>query len=338
MRYIGLDVHKENTTACVISAGGKVVTTLEVRSAESGLRAVHDHMETAEYCVMMESSTYSYRVYRFFESLGVEAHVVHARSLKMITQSTKKTDKRDAEMIGIMLRLWKKGEIPDLSMSFIPTREQMELKDICRYCEELSKKLGNEVRRIKSHLSRNCLDLPEGYSNLSTKKSREYIKTQWPEDVTLQLRTEEYTRLLMEYRGVVKDVVSRMKGDPNVELLMSIMGIARRTAVQIMSMIVDIRRFEDAEKLCAYFGMVPKVGDSGGKVRHGKMTKTGDKMMRSVMERVTLSHILHCDSSVTEYYRRKEKEMGHKKALITASRKMLAVIFAVLRDQRPFTA
>jgi hypothetical protein len=30
--------------------------------------------------------------------------------------------------------------------------------------------------------------------------------------------------------------------------------------------------------------------------------------------------------------------MGTKKALITASRKMLAVIFAVLRDKRPFKA
>lgn len=337
MRYIGLDVHKDNTTACVISAGGKVVKTLEVRSAESGLQVIHDHMGTDEYVVMMESSTYSYRAYRFFESLNVEAHVVHARSLKVITESNKKTDKKDAESIGKILRLWKKGEM-DLSISYIPTPEQMELKDICRYCEELSRKKGDEVKRIRSHMSRNCRDLPMEFNDLSARKSREYIRSQWPDDTTLQFRLEEYSRLLNESKKVTKDLESRLKDNTDVELLAEIPGIGRQTAVQIMSMIIDIRRFDDPEKLCAYFGLVPRVRDSGGKEHHGKMTKTGDKMMRMIMERVTSSHIRYCDSSVTEYYHRKQKEMGTKKALITASRKMLAVIFAVLRDKHPFTA
>jgi hypothetical protein len=66
------------------------------------------------------------------------------------------------------------------------------------------------------------------------------------------------------------------------------------------------------------------------------MTKEGDKMMRMVLERVTLTHIQHCDSTITKYYNRKLLEMGVKKALITASRKMLMVIYAVLKSQRPF--
>jgi len=337
MRYIGLDVHKTNTTACVIAAGGKVVKTLDVRSEPNGLQVIHDYMGTAEYVVMMESSTYSYKVYRFFESLGVDAHVVHARSLKIITESNKKTDKKDAESIGKILRLWKKGEM-DLSISYIPTPKQMELKDICRYREEISRKLGDEIRKIRAHMSRNCQELPTEYSNLSTKKAQRFIREAYSEDTTLQRRLGDYCRSLEEREEVAKDIEARLPDSKEVELLSDILGIGRQTAVQIMSMIIDIGRFEDPEKLCAYFGLVPKVRDSGGKEHHGKMTKTGDKMMREIMERVTLSHILFCDSSITQYYHRKEKEMGTKKALITASRKMLTVIFAVLRDQHPFTA
>ncbi len=120
MRYIGLDVHKVNTTACVLSAGGKVVRTLEVRSNTSGLQVLHDYMKNTDYVVMMESSTYSYVAYRFFSDRGVETHVVHARSLRTITDSDKKTDRKDAVAIARYLRLWKKGDL-DLSMSFIPT-------------------------------------------------------------------------------------------------------------------------------------------------------------------------------------------------------------------------
>ncbi len=337
MRYIGLDVHKNNTTACVISAGGKIVKSIDVRSTENGLNEIADYMGEQEYCVMMESSTYSYKVYRFFESLGIEAHVVHARSLKLITESNKKTDKKDAESIGKILRLWKRKEM-DLSMSFIPTPEQMELKDICRYREEISRKLGDEVRKIRSHMSRNCQTLPTEYSNLSTKKALGYLSDTYSDDITLQRRLQCYRELLKEKDIVTKEIESRMPDSEDTELLCTIPGISRQTAVQIMSMIIDIERFESPEKLCAYFGLVPRVRDSGGKEHHGHMTKTGDRMMRAIMERVTLSHIIHCDSSITSYFRRKEKEMGTKKALITASRKMLALVFAVLSNKRSFTA
>jgi transposase len=187
-------------------------------------------------------------------------------------------------------------------------------------------------------MERNCQLLPNEYSNLSTRKARRYLSGTYPDDITLQKRPIRYGHLLEEKEEVTREIESRLPDSKDVELLAGIPGIGRQTAVQIMSMVIDVRRFETSEKLCAYFGMVPRVMDSGGKEHHGRMTRAGDKMMREIMERVTLSHILFRDSSITAYCRRKEKEMGTKKALITASRKMLAVIFAVLRDKRPFKA
>ena len=144
--------------------------------------------------------------------------------------------------------------------------------------------------------------------------------------------------MLNESKLVAEEIEGRGKNDKNVELLESIPGIGRQTAVQLMSMIIDFARFADPEKLCAYFGMVPRVRDSGGKEHHGKMTRAGDPMMRSIIERITLSHIRFCDSSIAAYFRRKAKEMGIKKALMSAARKMLAVIHAVLTRRTPFTA
>ena len=155
--------------------------------------------------------------------------MVHARALKLITQSDKKTDKKDAYKIARMLRLWKRKEI-DLQMAFIPTREQCELKDICRYREEISKKIGDETRRIKSHMSRNCEYLPEYAENFQTQRARNYVRFNFQSDITL----------------------------------------------------------------------------------------------------------MNCDSSVTRYYKRKCSEMGTKKAIITSSRKMLSVIFAMLKSGSDF--
>ena len=337
MKYIGLDVHKDTTVACAISAGGKAIMSAEVRTNAAGLQELHERIKGAEYAIMMESSTYSYVVYRFFVKLGVETHVVHARSLRMITDTDKKTDRRDAEWIGRCLRLWKNNEI-ELSMSYFPSEDEAELKGLCRYKEELSNKLGDEVRRIRSHLHRNCLELPPQFQDISTMKSRDYLISRHGNDYTLMRRVNGYSALLEESRRVAVEIERRGENDRNMQLLESIPGIGRQTAVQLMSMIVHVDRFRDPEKLCAYFGMVPRVRDSGGKENHGRMTKNGDPMMRSIIERITLSHIRFCDSTITAYFQRKSKEMGMKKGLMSAARKMLAVIHAVLTRGTPFTA
>ena len=336
MRYIGLDVHKNNTTACIIANNGKPVTIMDVRSDEAGLQKIFDHMDGQEFCVMMESSTYSYKIYRFFSKHDVEAHVVHARSLKIITESDKKTDSKDAESIGRYLRLWKRGDI-DLSMSYIPTEEECALKDLCRLKEENSRKLADESRRIKSHMSRNLEEF-NGNSDLNTNYVRNYLRDTYSKDFVLMARLDEYERLKVQ-GNELKILVERQRvNERYVDLLESIPGVGRQTAVQLMSMIVDPNRFPDSEKFCAYFGMVQRVHDSGGKEHHGKLTKTGDKMMRSIMERVTSSHVRFCDSSVTRYFKAKEAEMGTKKAMVTASRKMMTMILAILKRGTPFRA
>jgi transposase len=334
MRYIGLDVHKNNIAACVIANNGKPVKMIEIPN-RSGMQEIAEYMKDKNYCVMMESSTYVYDVYRFFESIGIEVHVAHAKGLKMITSSDKKTDKNDAETIGRYLRLWKKGELK-LSMAYIPSKEEAELKDVCRLKEEVSKKIGDETRRIKSHMFRNMEQFPEGNDNLAVRKVRKGIAETYPDDAVLQSRLRYLEELRKESSRLTKIIMHKLPNDNNVRILISIPGVARQTAVQIMSMIVDVKRFGDPEKMCAYFGLVPRVRDSGEKEHHGRMTKNGDKMMRAIMERVTLSHILHCDSSITAFYERKLPEMGQKKALISASRKMLTMIHSLLSNGREF--
>lgn len=338
MRYIGLDVHKDNITACVLSDAGKVVFEKDFKKVNGTcdcLEELFGYVGRSGFCVLMETGTYAYPPYRFFSDRGHSVDCVHAQCLRMITQTDKKTDRKDAMTIARMLRLWKKHEI-DLQIAYMPTREQCELKDLCRYREEISKKIGDETRKIKSQMSRNCLVLPEGMDNFQIKKNRKYVIKTFGSDETLIRRMMSLEQLFEERDIVQKQVESCLPGSRDVELLEHIPGVGRQTAVQLMSMIVDIDRFEDSEKFCAYFGMVPRVRDSGGKEHHGKLTKNGDRMMRELMERVTESHVHHCESYITAYYRRLQPKMGTKKALVTASRKMLMAVFAVLKKKQEF--
>ena len=142
---------------------------------------------------------------------------------------------------------------------------------------------------------------------------------------------------LFEERDIVqKHVESCLPDYHNVKLLEHIQRVGRQTAVQLMSMIVNISRFEDSEKFYAYFGLMPRVRDSSGKEHQGRMTKNDDKMMRMLMDRVTESHVRNCDSFITDHHRHLCPQMGTKKALITTSRKMLMTVFTVLMKQQEF--
>lgn len=333
MKYIGLDVHKTTTTACFIAKNGKPVNTMEVPSTDEGYQRIWEYLDGEEACFMMESSTYIYRCFRFF-SPRARTYVAHANSLKMITDTDKKTDKKDAESIGRYLRLYMKGDI-ELSIAFMPSEEQCALKDLCRYKEELSSELGDMSRRIKSHMHRNLEDLPEEYSNLLTNKSRAFIRRTYPNDKVLMARLDQY-ELNLELNHLSKAQVENQPYDNNVKLLESIPGIGRQTAIQMMSMIIDPNRFENSEKFRAYFGMVPRVRDSGGSEHHGHRTKAGDPMMRFIIERVTSIHVHTCNSSITKYYNAKKKEIGVKKAMVNSSSKMMTMILAILKRGTPF--
>ena len=62
MRYIGLDVHKDNITACVLTSTGKPKFEKDFLK-ESGnwiLDELLDFGDKEGFCVMMESGTYAY--------------------------------------------------------------------------------------------------------------------------------------------------------------------------------------------------------------------------------------------------------------------------------------
>ena len=102
-------------------------------------------------------------------------------------------------------------------------------------------------------------------------------------------------------------------------------------------MIVDISRFPNADVMRSYFGMAPKVRDSGESIHHGHITKQGDPMMRKVLDRATKSHMRFCtESKVKTKYDSVVKRSPKAVAGMAAANKLLDVIFSVLVNKKPF--
>ena len=342
MYYVGVDYHLEIAVACITDASGKEWKLLELPSTPEGMDVLIDVMKGKKFRVLGEAFTYSIDLNNYLIGRGVTSDLVRPSDLTVITKSNKKTDSHDARAIAWYLRLMDKGEI-DLKPSLILKDEQRALRDLCRLREDVSNSIGMTNQRIRSHMRINSEYLPVetfgDHPDLRTQKVQHYIITEFGDDFTLQelLRQQAF---YVERSKAIDGELSKFPYDAgSVELLVTIPGIGELSAVELMSMIVDISRFPSNDAVRSYFGMAPKVRNSGETICHGHLTKQGDPMMRKVLERIVASHMRWCkESKVTEKYRSVRTHAAGGVAMMAAANKMLDIIYSVLTNRRPFRA
>ena len=143
-RCCGIDVHKKMIMACVFVKGKKEIRQFGTMIDEL-MEFVSWVKETDCQMVAMESTgVYWKPVYNLLESEGVSATVVNAQHIKVVPG--RKTDVKDAEWISDLVR---HGLVKP---SFIPSRDQRELREITRYRQDLVEERVREINRIQSVL------------------------------------------------------------------------------------------------------------------------------------------------------------------------------------------
>src|SRR5438445_936623 len=143
-RCAGLDVHKRTVVVCVLVPEGREVRTFGSMTRELmemvdwllGKRVTH---------VAMESSGVYWRpLFNLLEGRGVELLVANAAHVKHVPG--RKTDVKDAEWLADLLR---HGLVRG---SFVPDREQRELRELTRYRTSLVEERTAAVNRLQKVL------------------------------------------------------------------------------------------------------------------------------------------------------------------------------------------
>ena len=119
--------------------------------------------------------------------------------------------------------------------------------------------------------------------------------------------------------------------------LETIIGVGTTLATVILSEIGgDIKKFFSVPKLVAYSGLYPKSRQSGESKTDGHMSKHGSLYLRRAVWLAT-SVAAFKDTAVCLFYQKKRAEgKDHLTAIGHVCHKMLAIIFAVLRGNKPY--
>lgn len=132
-----------------------------------------------------------------------------------------------------------------------------------------------------------------------------------------------------------KAIAAQMKLLPDV--LTSIPGIGPVYSAGIMAEIGDINRFENHAQLAKYAGLAWTQYQSGGfEAQTTRLIRSGNRFLKYYLCEAALS-LVRCDKEYSNFYHLKYKEVNryqHKRALALTARKLVRLVFALLKDNR----
>jgi transposase len=283
-KYIGFDIDSKKTVACVIQPGKKdsySTIRTDIQQMKSFLRQQRTPGDKLHLTFEISGEA-GYR-YDALSDLADDITVSNPTKMTWIYRTPKKNDRIDARKQALLLSI---DEIPKVHM---PKREIRQWRGAIGHRRTIIGKgtrLKNSIRALlKAH----------GFTRSAQKGSWwKKANRAWMRDIASgrQARAFELWKIsladMLDELGLLEDQLKRitiyldgyLENHPGAELLMSIPGIGPRTAEAVLAYTDDIRRFARGKQYCAYFGLTPRLDESGSLRRLGHISKQGPSVVR----------------------------------------------------------
>lgn len=320
MSYLGVDLHTNSFTVARRTLKGKVKINTYPISEISKFRGT---LRQADHVAVEATGNTRYFV-DHIEDRVEKVVVVNPSKFDVIRKSVKKTDKNDAKTLAWFLS---KDMLP---VSRMKSKENARINSLAVTRDKFVKHRTALINKIHNLL--NSFGIKVKKETLSTAKGLRRVKAYDLDEIAvfeievLVEQIESLNKGIKKLDATIIELGRKLKGHEN---LASIKGIGERSAAVLLSIIGNVNDFADEGKLASYFGIVPRVSDSNETVHHGRITKRGSKIGRTMLVQCTLVAIRY-SPYLKRYYDRLKARRGSGKAIIATSRKMLGIIYNTL--------
>lgn len=164
----GIDVHKKLIVACLRNGNKNAIREFGATTRE--LLSLADWLKESDCKMIAMESTASYwkPLYNILESSGLNAMVVNAHHMKAVPG--RKTDVKDAEWIADLLQHGL------LQASYIPDKDQRELRELVRYRKSLTGERSRELNRLQKMLEGANIKLSGTVRDINGKSARNLLE------------------------------------------------------------------------------------------------------------------------------------------------------------------
>lgn len=362
-RCCGIDVHKSVIVVCLRDGSKEELRSFGATTDE--LRKLADWLleNKCEISAMESTGSYWKPVYNVMEVLGVEIIVVNAQHIKNVPG--RKTDAKDAAWIAQLLQCGL------LKPSYIPSREQRELREVSRYRKSLVEERARELNRLSKMLEGANIKITSVVKDVNGMTSRNLINAILKDGVhednidgllcgslrekraellkacdgyltPLQRKLlraildhiDDMTKRIEDIDKIIKDQMQDVQKE--LDRIQEMPGIAERSAQMILAEIgTDMSRFPTAGHLARWAGLAPGNNESAQRRKSGRTTKGNNTLKTTLIQCAQVAKRTK-GSFFKAQFERLVVRRGKKRATVAVAHSMLIAIYHMLKENTSF--
>jgi transposase len=329
MKYVGIDLHKKTIVLCVVDKDRTVLQRKKFLCADvTGITTWFAQLGEFQF-VVEATATYEWLV-QLLEPLAADWVLAHPGKMRVIAESTKKTDRHDAQMLAEFLAL---GLIPQ---AYRPSARQREHRKLVRH----RAKCQRQVTRLKCQLRQVAASYNADQASLFQAGQLEQLQQR--DDLTeadrfiLPEYVREYEQALQRLKAAKAELKRFGAAGPAAEqaqreILQSVPGVGEVVSEVVLAELGDVARFPSLKDATAYAGLAPGRRESDNKTKDLPITKKGSALLRWAMVEAAWVAVLQ-SSRWRGVYEALKRRRQAKRAIIAVARRLLAVLVSMLKS------
>jgi transposase len=321
---IGMDLGDKSSRYCVLDEGGEVVAEGSVATTRKAMTQLLGGLGRCR--IALEVGTHSPWLSRLLSGLGHEVIVANARQVQLISSSSRKNDRVDAQTLARLARVDPELLRPIRHRSEKAQQDLMVIR-VRAALVEARTSLVNAARGLAKTMGER---LPSCDTDSLGVQKLEGL----PESLqqVLQPLVEQVEALTASIRHSEQTIEQIAREQyPETKLLQQVKGVGTLIALTFVLTLEDKQRFGKSRDVGCYVGLRPRQSDSGESQPQLRITKEGDIYLRKLL--VQGAHgILRQGAPDTDLQRwgRKLSERGgknaKKRAVVAVARKLAILL------------
>jgi len=333
-KYIGFDISSKDVSVCIIQKNQKErYATISPDAGSMRKFLINEKKDGLRVHLTFEISGQAGYLYDSLIDCVDSIKVANPDKMTWIYRTAKKNDRIDARKMAVLLSI---GEIPAV---YMPSKEVRQWRMVICHRKKLLDGLVAAKNRIRALLKSQGIVKPLHKGGLWKIVNRLWMRglTEGGFDIN-NLWKVQLVNLLDELEQKEKQIAfvteyldGYLDKQAGGKLLMSIRGVGPRTAEAVLAYTDDVERFAGGKEYCGYFGVTPRLDESGGSRRLGHISKKGPSVVRWVLVECSWK-VIRYNPSLREFYERvRAGQTGRKKiAIVAVARKLLSIMRAML--------
>jgi len=329
-RVIGMDLHR-TFAEVVVWEDGRLRHAGRVDMTRSGLEGFARSLQASDE-VVIEATGNAMVVSHLLTPYVARVVIANPLQVKAIAHAHVKTDKIDA---GVLASLHAAGFLPEIWTPDAATERLRRLVARRNQVVRHRTRLKNETHSIlHAHLVPRC-----PHADLFNGPGRAWLDRQvLPDDerLCIERHLREFDRLGEDLAVLDRAIGEATVNSPMMRRLLTITGINVTVAAGLAAAIGDVRRFSSPQKLVSYFGLNPRVRQSGlGLAQHGRISKVGRSHARAMLVEAAWA-AAKTPGPLHAFFVRVRARRGHQIAAGATARKLAVLCWHLLTKEADY--